>query len=189
MNDEIIKRGGIPILSNDDIDMIESWPNYYSTERKCKIFKGKDLVNSDIVKEIEETYGEEIFFKTKVKNFSAIIPVSLLLDEECVLHKTLMHHLEDDFIISKKVNVAEDTYGSKEYRCFVVNNEIYNISRCTTTILHGIEPEVLEFAKSIVEKLKGVFPDYYVLDLFEYQVDGHNNIDVLEFNPIHAAGL
>lgn len=56
-----------------------------------KILKGKDLVNSYIVK--------EIFFKTKVKNFSAIIPVNLLLDQECALYKTLMHHLEDDFII------------------------------------------------------------------------------------------
>ena len=189
MNDEIIKHGGIPILFNNEVEMVESWPDYFSTERKCKIFKGKDLINFDIVEEIEEIYGEEIFFKTKVKNFSAIIPVTLLLDQECALYKTLMHHLEDDFIISKKVNVVEDAYGLKEYRCFVVNNEIYNISRYTTTILHSIEPKVLEFAKSIVEKLKGVFPDYYVLDLFEYQVNGHNNIDVLEFNPIQAAGL
>lgn len=189
MNDEIIKQGGIPILFNNEVEMVESWPNYYSTERKCKIFKGKNLVNPVIVKEIEEIYGKEIFFKTKAKNFSAIIPVTLLLDQECALYKTLMHHLEDEFIISKKVNVVEDAYGLKEYRCFVVNNEIYNISRYTTTILHSIEPAVLEFAKSIVEKLKGVFPDYYVLDLFEYQVNGHNSIDVLEFNPIQAAGL
>lgn len=189
MNDEIIKQGGIPIMSNNDVEIVKSWPNYYSTERKCKIFKGKDLINPDIGKEIEEVYGKEIFFKTKAKNFSAVIPVKLLLDEECALHKTLMHHLEDDFIISKKVNIAEDNYGSKEYRCFVVNNEIYNISRYTTTILHSIEPEVLEFAESIVEKLKGIFPDYYVLDLFEYQIEDQSCIDVLEFNPIQAAGL
>lgn len=189
MNDEIIKQGGIPILSNNKVDMVEKWPDYYLTERKCKIFKGKDLVNSYIVKEIEEIYGEEIFFKTKVKNFSAIIPVNLLLDQECALYKNLMHHLEDDFIISKKVNIVEDAYGTKEYRCFIVNNEIYNISRYTTTILHSIEPKVLEFAESVVENLKGVFPNYYVLDLFEYQVFDHKCFDVLEFNPIQAAGL
>ena len=102
MNDEIIKQGGIPILSNNKVDMVENWPDYYLTERKCKIFKEKDLVNSYIVKEIEKIYGEEIFFKTKVKNFSAIIPVNWLLDQECALYKALMHHLEDDFLLGKE---------------------------------------------------------------------------------------
>lgn len=37
--------------------------------------------------------------------------------------------------------------------------------------------------------MNGVFPDFYVLDLFEYQLDGENYIDVVEFNPIHSSGL
>ena len=33
------------------------------------------------------------------------------------------------------------------------------------------------------------FIDFYVLDLFEYRLDGKDYIDVVEFNPIHASGL
>lgn len=188
MNDEITRNGGIPILSNEEVAIIKNWPNYYSTERKCKIFKGSDLINAQIIRKIEEDYGEEIFFKTKVKNFSAVIPVKLLADSECAFYKTLMYHLDDDFIISRKVDILEDNLGPKEYRCFVINNEIYNISRFTTTVLHGIDPEVLNFLECVIAGLKGVFPGFYALDLFEYQIDGQRYLDVLEFNPIQAAG-
>ena len=189
MNDEIIHQGGFPVVSNDQIDIVESWPDYYSDERKSKLIKGRDLIDINVIKNIEAVYGQEIFIKTKSKNFSAIIPVSLLLDDRCAFYKTLLHHLDDDFIISKKVNIVEDKYGRKEYRCFIVNDEIYNISRCMESVLHNIDVNLLNKAQKIVEKLKGVFPSSYVLDLFEYQLDGKIHIDVMEFNPIHASGI
>lgn len=188
INNEIVNQGGVPVVSNEQINIIENWPNYYFDKRKSKIIKGYELIDIDIIKEIEVSYGQEIFIKTKLKNFSGIIPIELLLDKECAFYKTLLHHLDDDFIISKKVNIAEDEYGKKEYRCFVVNNEIYNISRFTTSILHNIDFKILNELQKIVENLKGEFPNFYVLDLFEYQIDGKNYIDIVEFNPIHSSG-
>lgn len=189
MNDEIIHQGGFPVVSNDQIYIVESWPNYYSDERKSKLIKGRDLIDINIIKNIEAVYGQEIFIKTKSKNFSAVIPVSLLLDDSCAFYKALLHHLDEDFIISKKVNIVEDKYGRKEYRCFIVNDEIYNISRFMESVLHNIDSKLLNKAQKIVDKLKGVFPSFYVLDLFEYQLDGKIHIDVMEFNPIHASGI
>lgn len=189
MNNEIINQGGIPIVSNEQIEQIESWPNYYFDERKSKIIKGHDLIDINTIKKIKDLYGEEIFIKTKSKNFSGIIPIKLLLDEKCAFHKTLLYHLEDDFIISKKVDILEDEYGKKEYRCFVIDNKIYNISRFTTSVLHTINFKILDQAQKIIERLKDVFPSCYVLDLFEYQLDGKNYIDVVEFNPINSSGL
>jgi len=189
MNNEIVLQGGIPVVSNEQVKVVENWPNYYADKRKSRIVKGYDLVDESTVKEIELCYGKQIFIKTKFKNFSGVISIDLLEDEKCAFYKTLLHHLDDDFIISKKVDILEDDYGKKEYRCFILNNEIYNISRFTTTVLHNIDNKILEEAQKIVKKIKNVFPDYYVLDLFEYQLDGKKCIDVVEFNPINASGL
>lgn len=189
MNDEIVKQGGILAISNEQVTMIENWPNYYFNEREIKILKGKDLIDLNIIEQLKNIYGEEIFIKTKVKNFSGVIAIDLLLDNECAFYKALLYHLDEDFIISKNVDILLDKYGKKEYRCFIVNNEVYNISRFTTSVLHKINVKVLEKAQEIIKKLEGVFPDFYVLDLFEYRLDGKDYIDVVEFNPIHASGL
>lgn len=113
----------------------------------------------------------------------------MLLDRECAFYKALLYHLDDDFIISKKVNILEDEYGQKEYRFFVINNEVYNISRCTTSILHRIDSDILNEALRVIESLKGVFPGYYVVDLMEYELDKKRYIDVVEFNTISSSGL
>lgn len=189
MNNEIVNHGGIPIVTNDEIHQIENWPNYYETKRKTKVLKGSDLINLDVILKLELTYGEELFLKTTEKNFSSVIPLTLLKDSECAFYKALSHHLDEKFIVSEKVDVVEDKYGKKEYRCFVVNNQVYNISRFTTDVFHKIDNEVLEKANEIVKMLESNFPKCYVLDLFEYQVDDSICLDVVEINPIHSSGL
>lgn len=143
MNEEIVRQGGRTVVTNEQINIIENWPNYYFDKKNSKIIKGSELIDIDIIKEIDSSYGQEIFIKTKLKNFSAVIPIELLLDKDCAFYKTLLYHLDDDFIISKKVDIIEDEYGKKEYRCFIVNGEIYNISRFTTSVLHSIDLKIL----------------------------------------------
>lgn len=189
MNNEIINNGGIPIINNDEINYINNWPNHYVANRKIEIFKGKDLINPGVIEYIRKEYGEYIFLKTKDKNFSSIIPIELLNDKECVFYKALRYHLEDDFIISEKIDILEDEYGLREYRCFIINNEIYNISRFTTNVFHKIDKNILEKLKQIVEDLKDNFPNSYVLDLCEYKMDNQIYIDVVEFNSIESSGI
>lgn len=75
MNDDIINQGGIPIVTNEQINMIEDWPKYYNTDRKMKILKGRDLINSNVISELESVYGKEVFLKTKSKNFNSVISI------------------------------------------------------------------------------------------------------------------
>lgn len=189
MLDDIVCQGGIPIVSCEENEMVYSWPNYYQDKKNSQILKGRDLLDSDNVLKIMAFYGNEVFIKTKEKNFSGVISTRLLLDKDCAFYKTLMYHLDDDFILSKKVNVLEDEYGKKEYRCFVIDNEIYNISRYTDSVFHQIDDEVLKEALKIVESLKDVFPSCYVVDLMVYELDGCCFVDVVEFNPISVSGL
>lgn len=161
----IIKHGGKIAVTNDEIEMVYSWPLYYRTNRKMEILKGKDLIDPINISKIERNFGNEIFFKTKHKNFSDVISVDLLKEPNCAFYKTLQHHLEDEFIISEKLDIKKDKYGKKEYRCFVVDGHLMNISRKTTRILHSIESEVLKSVQSIIERLGGNFPKYYCVDM------------------------
>lgn len=187
--EEIIKKGGIPFLTAEETKKIENWPNYFKTERKMGIFKGSDLQNPEIVSNIEKEYGTNIFIKTVKKGFNAIIPVSLLKDKECVFYKALSYHKDEEFIVSEPIVLSTDKYGKKEYRCFVVNNEPFNISRFTTEIFHEIDEDVLSKLHKIIEQAKLSLPSTYVVDLLEYEKDGIKHIDVSEFNPPQAAGL
>lgn len=189
MNEAIIKRGGIPVLSNNEIDKIIYWSKYYQTKRKMKTYLGKDLINPKVIHEIEKEFGQVFFMKTTMKNFSDIISISLLKNPKCVFYKALQYHLEDEFIISEPIKIESDQYGLKEYRCFVINNEIYNISRFTTEVFHEIDSLVLEKLKEIIALTKEFFSGYYVVDLMEYEWNRKKYIDVVEFNPIHSSGL
>lgn len=189
MNDKIVNQGGILIVTNKQIDMIEDWPKYYLTDRKMQILTGAELIDSNVISKLENIYGKELFLKTKSKNFSSVIPIELLKDKECAFYKALSYHLDEDFIVSERVDITEDQYGMREYRCFIVNNQVYNISRLTVDVLHKIDNKVLEKAEEVVNSLKNKISGYYVLDLFEYQSNGCSYIDVLELNPIHSSGL
>ena len=188
LNNIIEKNGGILSTNNDEINIILNWPKSIKTERNVKIMTGKEI--SDNINQIEEEYGNEIFFKTVEKNFSNVIATDVIKNKNTVFSKTLEKYSDNNFILSKKVNVSYDDLGEQEYRCFIINNEIYNISRRTTSILHKIDSDVFSVANSIVDRLKDKFPKNYVLDLFKYTDDnGKKHIDVVEFNPVEASGL
>lgn len=190
MNREIEKNGGIPIVGSEEVKQVDSWPNHYNTKRKTIILTGRDLLDHSIITKIETEFGKEIFFKTREKDFHDIIQLDLLKDLESAFYKTLTHHLDDEFIISEKVNIESDKYGLKEYRCFVVNNQLMNISRMTVNLFHTVEEEIIETAQEIIKNLElSNYPDYYSFDIFVYKKSGQRVIDVVEFNPIHAAGL
>lgn len=188
MNDEIIKRGGRPVLSNYEIEKVDSWPKYVDLNRKVEICKGRDFLRSSFVDYIERTYGEEFFFKTKNKDFSDVIDISLLKNNECAFYRAIENHLDDEFMISEAVEVLSDELGIEEYRVFVSDGHIMNISRMTTEVFHKIPSDVIEYVKSLVDRLKTSFPAYYCVDIFRASNKGCVSLDISEFNPIHASG-
>ena len=47
MNNEIIRQGGIPIVNNEQLEMIDNWPIYYKDNKKSRIIKGCNLTDAD----------------------------------------------------------------------------------------------------------------------------------------------
>lgn len=189
INEVIVKNGGVLVLGREDDEKILNWPKYYQPKRKAFIFKGKDLINREVIERLREEVGDKLFIKTKEKNFNGIISIDLLEDKECNFYKTLLCSLDTEFIVSGVVSLVCDEYGKKEYRSFIIDGEVANISRYTENILHTISQEVVDKVKEIVESLKGIMPSCYVIDLFEYVCDGKRELDVVEFNPFHSSGI
>ena len=133
-----------------------------------------------------------IFIKTAKKDAAFTCTLTELFDPESALHKVIKErHLNDFFIVSEIMEQAKDEYGRKEYRCIIFDGKLNSISRYTDDLLHRIEPEVVEAAERIISQMAKVrgWPTYYVIDLLEYiTADGEREIDVVEFNPITAAG-
>ena len=184
------EHGGILPADIDLENEMHNWLNYYKPIRKMRDIKGRELQDLNILKELEQSYGLEMFFKTKTKSFYGIVKIEDLKNPKTVISRALAKHPNDDFLISEVVNIKTDELGRKEYRIFVYNNEILNISRYTECFLHRIEPEVYRRAQEILEQLKSTaLPATYVMDLFEYEdKNGNTQIDVLEFNGTSAAG-
>lgn len=186
---KIKENGGIIAYEQDKFNIVDHWPNYVNTKRKVKVLKGKDLINDDILDKLEKEMGKKIFFKTLIKGYSEFVDISTFKNHDSILYHALKLHEEDEFIVSEIVNINNDELGRREYRTFVVNGNILNISRCFHRTLHSIDKYVYKKIKEIVEKLiKTNFPKSFTLDVFEYQKDGENLIDILEFNPLSGSG-
>lgn len=189
INDAIIRHGGIPVLSNEEVDIVNSWPNYVQTKRNIKVYNGSELCDDEVISKIEEQFGTRFFFKTKKKDFKDIIDISLFKNKECAFFKALSEHKDDEFFISDEVEVVSDNLGIEEYRVFVEEGRVMNISRMTTDVFHRIRPDVVEYALTMVDALRDNFPSYYSFDVFRTKKNGSTLLDVVEFNPIHAAGI
>lgn len=187
LNDSITRHGGIPILSNDEVNVIYDWPKHISTKRKIEVLKGIDVIKN--AGRLLNEYGNKIFIKTKNKNFSEVIDTSILLNPNSNFCKAISLHQDEDFIISEKIDILEDQHGIIEYRSFVMNGELCNISRLTTEVFHQIPEEDIKKMNKIIARINSSMPSFYVVDFFVYIEDGARKIDVCELNPISSSGL
>lgn len=184
---EALEKHGAIIPNNiKSINMIIEWYKYIEPIRKITHFNGKDLNENHFLEYLFELYGSnpEVFFKTSKKDFNGMIDLSELFNPESDLRKAIDYHLEDEFIISEKVEVDQDELGDIEYRVFVFDGKIMNISRITDITYHKIPKEVLDFAQYVINSLPNIFPKTFTLDIFSYQA----KLDILEFNPLEASG-
>lgn len=185
----IIRHKGNCLIKETDYNITLDWPNYIETKRKNIIITGKEILENP--NKIVDMFGNnKVFFKTKNKNYSGIIEVLDLTNSSRIINKALETHQNEDFIISDVVDILKDDFGPLEYRCFVVNNKILNVSRVHDYLYHKIDENIIFEIQNYIERLeKTDFPDSYVIDIFEYIDEfGEKNIDILECNPIIASG-
>lgn len=189
--DGIIKHRGIPLVTNEDYEKTLNWPNYIKTIRNNIILSGKQILeNPDIIKEIFRS--GKVFFKTKDKNFSDVIEVSNLFNQNSAFLKAIKEHENEEFIISDVVSIDKDKNDILiEYRTFIMNGQIMNISRVSDHLLETIPEEILDKLNNILISLKETdFPTSFVIDLFVYSNPEEKRVvDVLECNPIISSGL
>lgn len=191
----IIRKGGIPINSIEDINRIKNWMKEIDVNRKIMIVKGKDILEDEIIrKKIKILAGNSDYFflKTNEKDFSRLIGIEEIDYAEYGLLEALKYHQEEEFIISEPVEILKDEYGNLEYRCFIVNGKIVSISRELLLTLHNIPIEAYDFANMLLEKVKKKkdFPNTFVLDFMLCIIPGTSVIipDFVELNPIEASG-
>lgn len=184
----IIKKKGISIMEEYDFDKTLNWPYYINTKRRNMIISGRQIIaKNELITDIFDK--GQILFKTKEKNFSRIIDISLITGGDLIYSKTIEEHQDDDFIISEPIDIIKDEFGPLEYRTFIVNQEILNISRISKTLSPSIPKEVIDKIIETKESLKETdFPKSYVIDIVIYlDKDGKKVIDVLECNPVIAS--
>jgi len=187
--DAIIRHGGNSLVKRKDYDKTLNWPYYIKTKRNNIILSGSQIISNPEL--IVNTFGNDtVFFKTKHKNFSRIIDISQLFNHHSAIYQTLKLHQDEDFILSDAVSIDKDEHGPLEYRAFIINGTIYNISRVSDSLLGRIPQIVLDILEDLVDSLKNTdFPLSYVIDLFIYKdKDDKRVVDVLECNPIIASG-
>ena len=162
------KQGAIIPNTRKDIDTIKEWYKHIPTKRKIIYFTGHMLSDNKFLKEICNTFSnnEEIFLKTKEKDFNGIISLEELINPESDLRKAFSYHQNDEFILSEKINIDKDEIGKKEYRTFIYYDQIMNISRITDNTYHKIPIEVLDKIQKTIKEKPQSFPTTFVLDIF-----------------------
>ena len=179
-------NGAIIPNTLEQIHMVEAWYNHIVTQRNMISFTGDMASDPEFLTYIYEVFGHnpEVFLKTAKKDYNGIIDLTELYEEESDLRKAIKLHEDEEFILSEKVEVNEDEIGQEEYRIFIYQGRIMNISRITDTVYHTIPEDLIEYVEELLTRLPKSFPKSFVLDIFSYQ----HMYDVLECNPIEASG-
>lgn len=95
-------------------------------------------------------------------------------------------HLTETFpmIVSDVIDIKQDSFGKKEYRCFISNQNVSSISRYLDYDTNYIVPkEVVNYALDFANAHKHL-PACYVLDIAETST----GVDLVELNDLESSG-
>ena len=197
--EHIEKAGGKSITARKDYKIVENWYELIKTKREFKVTTRGEIEKN--LEKYEKQYGKTFFIKTIEKGFSGIVIIfEFALSDEGIKTKCLMdstmHSInmsisnpETKVLVYKALDIVKDGYGKREWRAFVVNNELLCLSRFSDHVV-PIEDYVYEKFKIKIEEFKGIMPLSYVVDFFEYtEENGEIIFDICEFNPIIASGV
>ena len=149
----------------------------------CFIMSFNHDSNSTSSIECDSDFGvkKENEEKTKVKT-------KVLMDSS--MHSVNMSIRGSDtaVLVYPAVKLLKDEYGRREWRAFVVENELWCLSRFADNVV-PIEDYVYEKVRKKIKQFEGILPESYVVDFFEYDNNGETVFDVCECNPIIASGV
>lgn len=195
--DAIKNSGGNSIVTRADSKIIENWFEYVDVQRKfLRTTFGEVQNNLDFY---EKTYGNSFFLKTVKKQFSNICQI-LQMGDSKGLFSLVGHSLfggsmlisdnSTPVLVTEALSIIKDDYGKREWRVFVVKNQIWCISRASDDLV-DIEPYIIEKIKQKIDELSeiSIFPSSYCVDFFEYDNNGKVAFDICEFNPIESSGV
>lgn len=194
--ESIEKADGKSIMASKDYAIIENWFDKVKTKREIKISTLEEI--EEHIEDYEKNYGNKLFIKTVQKLFSGVCIIMNIefAGKSRVLFDSHFHSLnmtitdsKMPILICKALDVVKDEYGRREWRAFVVDNELWCLSRCSDDVV-PIEAYIEDKVKSEIMRFKGILPSSYVVDFFEYTDENDEIIfDVCEFNPIVASGV
>lgn len=209
---KIIERhGGKCVMNSEAESIVESWPNYYQTNRKTKLLTGAELITMAPEELVQYTKQGKVFVKTARKNFSEYISARDILDPISIFYQLVVDSaLNIKFIISEPAAIRKleltlpysiisnpndkrhEThkgcrYINAEYRCIVIKGKLHNMSLYTDNLIHFVPQEAYVFARKVISQMKRTeaFPETYSFDIMQFE-DG--TWDVLEFHTVPALG-
>lgn len=192
------QNGAESIQTLNDLKKITNWPQKIQPiyRRVIQTTYGEFQQNAESYK----TNFKNIFFKTAKKSHThCILKYFGYIDIEgnklFVTKPPLWNiSLEDDIFISdvfKSIEDKKNDIDCKEYRAFVLNNNLLSISRSYVDYPTKVPNEVKSFVKEQIIRASLItdFPSSYVLDVGQISMNGEEVIDIIEYNSICSSGL
>lgn len=187
------KANSKPITARKDYSIVENWFEVIKTKRNFKKTTFGELYEN--IDEYEKKYGSSFFVKTIHKGFSDICLVIDFSTRKTLVDShfnnfALSHYSKDtEILVYEALSINKDEYGKREWRAFVVNNELWCLSRFADNVV-PIEDYIYPKVKEKIKSFTGKMPSSYVVDFFEYtDKDNSTVFDIIEFNPIIASGV
>lgn len=184
------KKGANLIETKADVDQIEDWHKLGLTNRQLW-----EVDLSDFLEPSSKLLGiaDKVFVKSKSKGFSAVISTSRIAqcDSKIIAFLEVQSRKYGNrMLLSKYTPIKIDSFGTRETRHIILNNELVNSSRFLYSIKHIVPRSHKAKAQEIVHQIKdlGFFPSNYVLDLGEF-IDNNGNpyVDIVELNPLSCS--
>lgn len=198
-----VNHSVIETTKNEFVTNFEKYKNkfgrvFFKTKRKyysCEVVDVKEVGNVSVIK------SQDDFKKFKSDGdfnnpFSFFLGIKLISTKDrygyLTGHDNTIGNLDDDerVFVENYIDIArnkENPDYPEEYRCFVIDGKLANISHYDLTGIE-VEKEYIEFANKIIKNLPNNFPKYYVMDICKINSEKQPKFDVIEFNSIESSG-
>lgn len=189
------ERGADLVETESDFEKIECWYKLGLTCRQLREIKFSDLLSDSLETDVAELLQgtDKVFLKSKRKGFSAVVRASRIIQQD----PEVISFLESQcgkygqhMLLARYYPLKADSFGTRETRHVILNNQIANSSRLIHSIKHTVPKSHKVKAQAVVNQIleAGTFPSNYILDLGEFIDEaGNSYLDVVELNPLSCS--